>query len=327
MQTRYPIQKSHDGEEKFLKDIQFGSIDWSTLRLPASCHETEEDSLSTTSTIDYDFEYTDEECPKEDEDDEDDERPTDEEVTKMMSYLESQLGVSHRESGNEWPDKDAWVASWKEVYTLSRWTWISVYAYFQKGLGYGGYGVILRNAVAKPIIASAKFSKDGKSFFYQVFMGIKAGVELAEKHERSLLSIDCNSLMVTDLFDGAPRCSDKKCRDTRYLDYICKRCERYFSGYRGWNRRLLVSLVVELRGKNIKEFTSSWSEAAHYLAKREKKNKRPEVEKKEERTAPYDDKPSDMVPDDFPPELKDFLWRDAFASSRFMAVYVEDPIM
>ncbi|KAI3860924.1 hypothetical protein MKX03_024810 [Papaver bracteatum] len=67
-----PVQKSHDGEEMFVKDLQFGSIDWSTLRP----HETEEDSLSTTSTIDYDYEYTDEEYPSEDEYDEDDERPT-----------------------------------------------------------------------------------------------------------------------------------------------------------------------------------------------------------------------------------------------------------
>ncbi|KAI3909792.1 hypothetical protein MKW98_014209 [Papaver atlanticum] len=164
MQTSKPVQKSHDGEERFLKDMQFGSIDWSKLRPPASCHETEEDSLSTTSTIDYDYYYTDEEYPSTT-DDEDDERPTDEEVKKVISYLDSQLGLSHRESRNEWPDKDEWVASWKEVPPPSRWTWINVFAYFKKGQGYGGYGVILRNAVAKPIIASAKFSKDGKSFF------------------------------------------------------------------------------------------------------------------------------------------------------------------
>ncbi|KAI3860923.1 hypothetical protein MKX03_024809, partial [Papaver bracteatum] len=65
-----PVQKSHDGEERFVKDLQFGSIDWSTLRLPASCHETEDDSLSTTSTIDYDYDYTEEEFSSESEVDE-----------------------------------------------------------------------------------------------------------------------------------------------------------------------------------------------------------------------------------------------------------------
>ncbi|KAI3853183.1 hypothetical protein MKX03_037412 [Papaver bracteatum] len=90
MQTSKLVQKLHDGEERFLMDLQFGSIDRSMLRLPASSQdagvatgvtvnvgkvlavankeeypeqETEEDSLSTTSTIDYDREYTDEEYP------------------------------------------------------------------------------------------------------------------------------------------------------------------------------------------------------------------------------------------------------------------------
>ncbi|KAI3852912.1 hypothetical protein MKW92_028884, partial [Papaver armeniacum] len=61
-----PVQKLHHGEERFLKDLQFGSIDWSTLRPPASCLETEEDSLSTTSTVEYD--YTQDQYPNEDED-------------------------------------------------------------------------------------------------------------------------------------------------------------------------------------------------------------------------------------------------------------------
>ncbi|KAI3868764.1 hypothetical protein MKW98_008849 [Papaver atlanticum] len=283
-----PVQK--DGEEMFVKDLQFRSIDWSTLRP----HETEEDSLSTTSTIDY-YRYTEEEYPS-DEYDEDDERPT---VRGEKSDLLRGESTGH-ESRNEWPDKDEWVASWKEAPPLSRLTWINVFTYYNKRQGYGGYGVILRNGGRKM----------ENPFSYQVFMGIKAGVDLAEKHGRSLLSIHCNSLMVPALFGDARDCFNKKCIDTGHPNYICKRCERYFSGYRGWNRRLMVSLLVELRDKNIEELESAWSEAAHYLAKQEKKNKR---------TAPYDDdKPSDMSPDDFPQELKNILWRDAFASSDFM---------
>ncbi|KAI3841056.1 hypothetical protein MKW92_051931, partial [Papaver armeniacum] len=242
------------------------------------------------------------------------------ELNKRMPELEREWRAILLQTQNKWPDKDAWVATWKEVYELRRWTWISVYAYFQKGQGYGGYGVILRNAVAKPIIASAKFSKDGKSFFYQVFMGIKAGVKLAEEHKRSLLSVDCNSVMIPTLFRDIRRCSDKNCRDTRYPNHICERCESYFKGYRGWNKSLMASLVVELRGKkNLLQLTNSWSKAAHYLAKREKKKK------KEERSAPDDDdKPGDMELDDFPPELKDILWIEAFATSNFMANYDED---
>ncbi|KAI3909794.1 hypothetical protein MKW98_014211 [Papaver atlanticum] len=276
-----------------------------------------------------DVQFGKKEYPSESEDDDDEEYPTDEELTKFLSDLEShRYGVSNSMSRNEWPDKDEWIASWKEVPPLSRWTWINVYAHFKKGQGYGGYGVILRNALAKPIIASAKFSKDG-ILFYQVFMGIKAGVELAEKHERSFLNVQCNSHKVPVLFRDARHCSDNKCRDTRYPNYICKRCESFFSGYRGWNRRLMVPLVVELRGKNIVELTNSGgaNAAAHYLAKREKMIKMPEVEKKEETIAPDDDKPAEMEPDDFPQDLKDILWQDAFKTSHFTSVRDEDCIM
>ncbi|KAI3852414.1 hypothetical protein MKW92_018404, partial [Papaver armeniacum] len=249
----------------------------------------------------------------------------DEELIKRMPELERQWKAILFQTSNKWPDKDAWVATWKEVYELRRWTWITVYAYFQKGRGYGGYGVILRNAVAKPIIASAKFSKDGKSFFYQVFMGIKAGVKLAEEHKRCLLSVDCNSVMIPALFLDACRCSDKKCRDTRSPNYICEVCESYFKSYRGWDKSLMASLVVELRGKKtLLQVTNSCSKSAHYLAKREKKNKRPGVEEKEERSAPDDDKPVVMELDDFPPALKNSLWIDAFATGNFMANYDED---
>ncbi|KAI3968971.1 hypothetical protein MKX01_001448, partial [Papaver californicum] len=179
---------------------------------------------------------------------------------------------------------DEWVASWKKLYQVQRWTWINVYAYFRKGQDYGGYGAILRNELAKPIIASAKFSKDEKSFYYQVFMGIKAGVELAEKHGRSFST---SSVIRFEMF------------------------ETCISVYVGRDWRLVHPVVMELRDKNIRSLTSSWNSnpAAHYLAKREKRNKRPQVEKKED---PDDEKPGEIEPDDFPQELKDILWRDAF---------------
>lgn len=102
---------------------------------------------------------------------------------------------------NEWPDRDGWIASWKQLCQLRRWTWIDVYAYFKKGQG---YGVILRDALAKPIIASAKFSKDGKSFL----SSIHGSEELSKKHQRSSLNVLCNSLMVAALFRDVHRCSD-----------------------------------------------------------------------------------------------------------------------
>ncbi|KAI3891029.1 hypothetical protein MKW98_007334 [Papaver atlanticum] len=304
--------KEETHEQDFLAATCIG------LDLPASSHnagvaagvtvkaKSEEDSLSTTSTIEYGSDYTEEQYSAHTEDEVDE------------KYSTSELRTPSIWPRNECENKDEWVASWKELCKFRHWTWIDVYAYFNKGQGYGGYGVILRDALAKPIIASAKFSKDGKSFFYQVFMRIKAGVELADRHKRSFLNVQCNSIMVAALFRDARECFNSKCRDTSYPNYICERCEIFFSSYIGWRRirRLLVSLVVELRGKNIVVTDSIGSEAAsHYVAKREKMIKRREVEKKEEsRIAPDDDKPGEMKPDDFPPELINILWEDAFAT-------------
>ncbi|KAI3909728.1 hypothetical protein MKW98_014145 [Papaver atlanticum] len=356
MQTSKPVQKLHHGEERFLKDLQFGSIDWSKLRPPASSHEIEEDSLSTTSTVEYD--YTEDKYPNEDEDykGEDGEYLTvsnnnyslelsqisfdaiinkqlrssykkplqpqtlsffPEELAALVDDLERRRGFSYPVSPNQCAE-DEWIASWKELYQPRSWTWISVYAYFNKKQGYGGYGVILRNDLAKPIIASAKFSKDGKSFFYQVFTGIKAGVQLAEKHKRSYLNVECNSAMVPALFHDAHRCSTKQCRG----NYICESCEACISMYMGRDGRLVAPLLVELSGKKIVQLTTSWGTdaAGHYLAKWGKKNKRPQVEKKEERIAPDDDKPTEMKPDDFPQELKHILWQEAFRKPQFTNV-------
>ncbi|KAI3902947.1 hypothetical protein MKW92_011548, partial [Papaver armeniacum] len=150
-----------------------------------------------------------------------------------------------------------------------------------------------------------KFSKDAKSFFYQAFMGIKTGVQLAEKHKCSYLNVECNSAMVPALFHDARRCSSKKCR----ANYICKSCESGISIYMGRDGRLVAPLLLELSGKNIVQMTNSWGTdaAGHYLAKWGKM-----IKKKEERIAPDDDKPAEMKPDDFPQALKHILWQEAF---------------
>ncbi|RZC53939.1 hypothetical protein C5167_012784 [Papaver somniferum] len=114
MQTSKPVQKLDDGEERFLKDLQFGSIDWSKLRPPASCHETEEDSLSITSIVEYD--YTEDQYPNEDEEDKvaDAKYPTEKELAAMVADLESRHDFSYRVSPNLCP-KDEWIASWKVI--------------------------------------------------------------------------------------------------------------------------------------------------------------------------------------------------------------------
>ncbi|KAI3932382.1 hypothetical protein MKW92_024701, partial [Papaver armeniacum] len=99
-----------------------------------------------------------------------------------------------------------WVDSWKVKNYRNSFAWIHVYAYHSKDKGFGGYGVILRDLDAKPVTASSMFSAEGKSFFTQVLLGIKAGVDLAHKHGLSELKVECNSFIVPDLVEHLLNC-------------------------------------------------------------------------------------------------------------------------
>ncbi|KAI3877522.1 hypothetical protein MKX03_030632 [Papaver bracteatum] len=179
-------KKSHDGEERFVIDLSTLDLSASSHDagvtvnvagkvLPVAnkeeCREqeteedslsvaagvtvkakSEEDSLSTTSTIEYRSDYTDEEYPSETEDDEDGEYVSNNNYKDVRMDVTKTRTPSIRprrawEDKDKWEDKDEWVASWKELCKFRRWTWIDVYAYFNKGQG--GYGVILRDALAK----------------------------------------------------------------------------------------------------------------------------------------------------------------------------------
>lgn len=196
------------------------------------------------------------------------------------------------------------------------WTYINVYAYFEKKEGYGGYGVILRNAPAKPLVASAKFSENGKSFFHQAFLGIKAGVKLAKRHKLSdFFYIQCNSATAPALVYDTRHCANNQGRETRSNKNICGSCKTAFSCYVSRDR-LLVSLVMELGKEKMVGFYGSWGSnaAACFLAESEM-NKRREVEKKEERISPDDVK--GMKPVDFPEELRSIIWKDASVLPHF----------
>ncbi|XP_026387533.1 uncharacterized protein LOC113282701 [Papaver somniferum] len=76
----------------------------------------------------------------------------------------------------EKPSKEDWIASWNKGDPQKHLTWINVYAYYRKkgkGKGCGGYGVIIRYADAKPVTATAKYSKVVISFFSSVVDGNK----------------------------------------------------------------------------------------------------------------------------------------------------------
>ncbi|KAI3910998.1 hypothetical protein MKW98_015655, partial [Papaver atlanticum] len=145
--------------------------------------QTEEDALSTTSTIDYS--YPEEEYLRKGEaDDEEDLTPTEENKDEAPSGLS--LEVSEWFDWWDMSDQrlERFIRSCKvsDARRLEALTWIHVYAYFNEKKLYGGYGVVVRNALREPIIASAKFSKAGISFYYQVFKGILAGASLAEEY-------------------------------------------------------------------------------------------------------------------------------------------------
>ncbi|XP_026387598.1 uncharacterized protein LOC113282749 [Papaver somniferum] len=282
--------------------------------------ETEDDARSTTSTIESD--HTEEEYPSENEDfedfyDEDEKMEESKQVVTlppMKKEIDEEVeSIVEDSDSDDWdsddsgcgvdrvlPDKNDWVASWNTEDPRKHKTWIDVYAYFRKEQGDGGYGVILRSMGGKPIVASAKHSGEGKSFFYQVLLGIKAGLVLADTNGISDRSVRCNSIKVPDLVLNARRCRDDNCKEANKVEKICKWCLSYLDLYVGSNMEVLP-LVQDLKRQKILPIAESprvCNEAAHYLAKMAK-NKRLVGE---------------IKPDAFPQNLKDILWEDVSRS-------------
>ncbi|KAI3982096.1 hypothetical protein MKX01_019002, partial [Papaver californicum] len=280
------------------------------------------------STIESD--YTEEEYPSEPDEDEDDEYEYEDSeeqvieleeskqvatVTNIPQMKEEHITVpssvslqdedwesddSESSSDTERPTKDAWLASWNKKDPRELTTQISVYAYFRKKHRDGGYGVILRHMAGKPIVASAKHSAEGKSFFYQVLMGIKAGVELADRRDLSDLSVRCNSIKVPDIIVHTRGCCDDKCKESNEVENLCWVCEGYLTGYEGSNLGLFSLIQFLKRRKDIpvEGFPRVSIVAAYYLAKRAMKNNS------------GDEDLSEIEPDAFPVELKEILWDD-----------------
>ncbi|KAI3863935.1 hypothetical protein MKW98_031527 [Papaver atlanticum] len=140
---------------------------------------------------------------------------------------------------------------------------------------YGGYGVILRDSASKPITGSAKFAADGKSFFTQVLMGVKAGVRLAKKRGLSNFHVWCNSNKLSELIACVWNCRTPECRST--VDpkgYICNDGRADFTWSDGCDMSL-VPLLREIRAQtchgkdleNLEDFSRSLNGAAYYLEK------------------------------------------------------------
>ncbi|KAI3941951.1 hypothetical protein MKW98_009161 [Papaver atlanticum] len=262
-----------------------------------SCkQETEEDASSTSSVGYY---YTEEGSGNEDEDDEVG-------MTYDVAEMYSLKRISDPElnkSAITLPELKDWVDSWKvNDNDPSLFVWVHVYAYYNKDEGYGGYGVILRYSAA-----------DGKSFFTQVLMGVKAGVRLAKKHKLSGLHVGCNSVEVPNLIYQICGCRNIEFTSAAgpYDPSICNWCE----GYLTWTDGCDLSLLPHLReikdeihnGPYVRDVSRSprvLNAAAYYLAK---------MEKRKQKIARGDnEEPGEIEPDDFRQELKNILWKDAF---------------
>ncbi|XP_026410299.1 uncharacterized protein LOC113305485 [Papaver somniferum] len=218
--------------------------------------QTEFDTLSTTSFVEYS--YSEEEYPRAGETD-DEEYPTEQNTDEALNCT-SPSALSSMVSN--W--FDGWPVSDENLVKLMKscedsvagrrepFTWIHVYAYFNKKKRYGGYGVIVHNDLGVPITASARFSKDGCSFYHQVFEGINAGVKLAGK-------LGC-SLRV--------------------------RCDEYIMSELGCCPEMKL-LVLKLRQKDPIDFLfNSAGVAVHYPAKLEKKKRRDLLRRRKEGMPP-----------------------------------------
>ncbi|KAI3904865.1 hypothetical protein MKW92_037584 [Papaver armeniacum] len=215
------------------------------------------------------------------------------------------------------PTKSTWKMSWPKEAKLGEPAWVNVYGHYSKQTDSGGYAVILRNMSAEPIAASAKFSPDGKSFFFQVLDGLVAGFRLAEKHGCSTPDVRCNSdRVVTLLSQVASRSCN--CEGSK-IGKICKKCTSAILPFTSdQSFETLVPLIKTLQGKkldctNFDCVTRKMNEAAHYLAKETKKkallNKKLLMDKKRKTLVDYME---NWEPNEFSDDLVSILLDDAF---------------
>ncbi|KAI3866006.1 hypothetical protein MKX03_019531 [Papaver bracteatum] len=113
--------------------------------------------------------------------------------------------------------------------------WCTKSSYYEKDAQekeMGGYGVILRDPLGKPVVASASVQQNGKYYFYHVLDG--DGLALALQHKKYDLQLLCNS----ETLDGCLRRIFKQADDGlgktrrtrhRHAPYSCGTCNRCLS--------------------------------------------------------------------------------------------------
>ncbi|MCL7026790.1 hypothetical protein MKW94_023915, partial [Papaver nudicaule] len=228
------------------------------------------------------------------------------------------------------PSLQTWIDSWSEKKRPGI-AWLNVYGYFNKAKGYGGYGVILRNDLARPIIAATCFTRQRftrqrrGSQFFQVLSGLKIGLDLAVKNGCLRLAVGCNVQRAIDLlgrsssFNIVGDCYlDDACGSHVKKDGICKDCTKTFVMVKDATFDTLVPVISELKVVQAKVEESYFrltkisrheNEAAHFLAKMAKRDALRGVKTSFKVPSKVS---KEMKPADFPRELQKILWKDAF---------------
>ncbi|MCL7031631.1 hypothetical protein MKW94_011390 [Papaver nudicaule] len=206
--------------------------------------------------------------------------------------------------------KDIWMKTWPKQSEKAS---VNVYGYFHEKLQFGGHAVIVRDMSAKPIAASAQFSRFGQSYIDHVLMGIEDGLKLASEHGCSSPNVLCNSRLVVQLLNNIVVSDSCRCEiktggticETCTLNSVSPSVRRYFSKNKYYfpNVEPNLEAVQGLRGSSTFEWDSRKKGSAHYLAKRVKGNA--------ECSGSHFFKAVIEEPENFPYGLVDILLQDA----------------
>ncbi|KAI3928413.1 hypothetical protein MKW98_024014 [Papaver atlanticum] len=225
-------------------------------------------------------------------------------------------------------EKGSWIDSWSsEEPEKDRkgYHYLNINGFYKKETGVGGYGVILRDPLGKPVVASASVQQNGKSYFYHVLDGVKDGLALALEHKKYDLKLLCNSVTL----DGCLRRIFKQADDGlgktmrtrhRQAPYRCGVCDRSLAIPLGGKRlEILFPLLKEIIDTRTKIMSESRyffvsqagtvvNQAAYHPAK-QLSNKMKTAGKPEIKEI--------IRPINFGEELKGILFKDACVGPRW----------
>ncbi|RZC52998.1 hypothetical protein C5167_011850 [Papaver somniferum] len=231
-------------------------------------------------------------------------------------------------------EKERWVESWflKSEKDRKGYHYLNIYGFYKKVTGVGGYGVILRDPCGKPVVASASVQQNGKSYFYHVLDGVKAGLALALEHNIYDLKLRCNSETLAgclrQIFQQADaglfKTRRTRNRFARYRCGACKTCLSVAIPLDDERLDILFPLLKEIIDMHIKIMSKSHyfflnyasrgvNKAAYHLAKQLSKEMKTATESKTNKT---------IRPIDVGEDLKMILFEDACVGARWYSQHL-----